>query len=358
MPHPEKRDLDLTQRQLCAWFATRLPGARDVQVTIHGGPSSSGFSSDTLMFDVRWTDNAGAHQEPLVARFKPRGRTVFPTYDVGLQYRVMKILGERSDVPVPRMRWTEPDAGPLGVPFYVMDHVDGRTPGDNPPFHLAGWVADLSPEQRERMWWNGLEAMARVHRVDWRALGFEFLDEPQRGATALDQQLHYYDYLFWGFNSERYPVFDAAQRWLRAHQPADQPVAICWGDARIGNQIFNEQLDVVAVVDWEMVRLGDPVQDLTWFMAIDRFLWEGYGLDRLAGFPDRSATVARWEELVGREVRHFQYYDILGVYKFALVVARVDLQMKYYEIMPADGNMDVDNWAYRTLARMLQEAGG
>lgn len=356
MPHPEKRDLDLTQKQLCAWLAGKLPGARDVQVTVHGAPSSSGFSSDTIFFDAAWTDGAGPHRESLVARFKPRGVTVFPTYDVGLQYRVMKILGD-TGVPVPRMRWDEPDAGPLGVPFYVMDRLDGRVPADNPPFHMTGWVADLSPEQRERMWWNGLEAMIRVHRLDWRALGFDSLDEPQRGATPLEQQLHYYDFLTWGFNRTRYPVFEAAQLWLRANQPAEQPVAICWGDARVGNQIFNEQLDVVAVIDWEMVRLGDPVQDLAWFMAIDRFLWEGYGMERLAGFPGRAATIARWEELVGREARHLPYYDILGLYKFALVVGRVDLQMKYYEIMPADGTMDVDNWAYKTLTRLLQEAG-
>ncbi|MFN8626367.1 MAG: phosphotransferase family protein [Candidatus Binatia bacterium] len=358
MPHPEKRDLDLTERQLCAWLATQLVGARDVRVIMRGGPSSSGFSSDTVMFDAAWADAAGAHREPLVARFTPRGKTVFPTYDVGLQYRVMKILGDRTNVPVPRMRWNEPRPQPLGVPFYVMDRLDGRVPADNPPFHMTGWVADLSANERERLWWNGLEAMTRVHRLDWRALGFDFLEEPRLGATVLEQQLHYYDYVSWGFDSTRYPAFEAAQRWLRANQPADQPVALCWGDARVGNQIFNAQLDVVAVVDWEMVRLGDPVQDLTWFMAIDRFNWEGYGLERLAGFPDRAATIARWEELVGRAARHIPYYDILGVYKFALVVARVDVQMKYYEIMPADGNMDVDNWAYKTLAGMLQEAGG
>jgi aminoglycoside phosphotransferase (APT) family kinase protein len=179
----------------------------------------------------------------------------------------MKALWD-TDVPVPRMRWYEPDAGPLGVPFYVMDRLEGRVPADNPPFHMTGWVTELSPEQRERMWWNGLEAMARVHRLDWRALGFDFLAEPHRGATPLEQQLHYYDFLTWGFNANRHPVFDAAQRWLRAHQPAEQPVAICWGDARLGNQIFNDQLDVVAVIDWGMARLGDPVQDLAWFNSL------------------------------------------------------------------------------------------
>lgn len=357
MPHPEKRDLDLTQKQLCAWLAGKVPEAANLRITVHGGPSSSGFSSDTILFDAEWADATGSHHESLVARFKPKGFTVFPTYDVGLQYRVMKLLWD-TDVPVPRMRWHEPDEGPLGVPFYVMDRLEGRVPADNPPFHMSGWVTDLSPAQRERMWWNGLHAMTRVHRLDWRAIGLDFLVEPDRGATPLEQQLQYYDFRTWGFNPGRHPVFDAAQRWLRAHQPAEQPVAICWGDARLGNLIYNDESEVVAVIDWEMVRLGDPVQDLAWFIAIDRYLYEGYGIERLSGFPDPAPTVARWEELVGREARHIQYYEVLGLYKFALVVGRVDQQMKHYEIFPPDGNMDVENWAYKTLARRLGEVGG
>src|SRR5450759_114297 len=135
MPHPEKRDLELTQKQLCAWLAGKFPDARNLAIAVHGGPSSSGFSSDTILFDADWADGTGSHHEPFVARFKPKGFTVFPTYDVGLQYRVMKALWD-TDVPVPRMRWYEPDAGPLGVPFYVMDRLEGRVPADNPPFHM------------------------------------------------------------------------------------------------------------------------------------------------------------------------------------------------------------------------------
>jgi hypothetical protein len=53
-----------------------------------------------------------------------------------------------------------------------------------------------------------------------------------------------------------------------------------------------------------------------------------------------------------------EYYEVLGLYKFALVVGRIDQQMKYYEVFPPDGNMDVENWAYKTLARLLEAVGG
>ncbi len=359
MAHPEKRDLDLTQRQLAGWFAGKLAGARDIRIAGLSSPSETGFSSDTLLFDAEWTDGARPQRQRLVIRFKPRGMVVFPSYDVGLQYRVMKTLGERTNVPVPRMRWFEPDEQLLGAPFYVMDHVHGRVPPDNPPYHVTGWITELAPEQRTRLWWNGLEAMTRVHRLDWRALGFEFLAEPQRGATPLQQHLHYYnEFLDWGMDRSKLPLIEKVGAWLHHNQPQGEEVRLCWGDARPGNQIFDDQLNCVAVIDWEMVRLGNPVQDLAWWLNLDRSFSEGLGIERLPGFPDRAATIARWEELVGREARHIGYYEILGLYCFSIIMCRVILQMKYYEIMPPESDMDVNNLASVTLARAFEEVSG
>ena len=356
MPAP-RRDLELTQQQLREWLRGKLPGARDLTITDLRGPSETGFSSDTLMFDAQWTDATGAHLEHMVARFKPSGFTVFPTYDIARQFHVMRILGGHSDVPVPRMRWLEEDEAPLGASFYVMDRVDGRVPTDNPPYHIGGWLQDLTPVEREALWWSGLDAMTCVHRLDWRALGFAFLAQPARGATALEQQLHEYDeYVRWGMERERYPLLARAEQWLHAHRPADEPVAICWGDSRLGNQIFNG-ITCAAVIDWEMARLGDPVQDLAWWIALDRCFSEGLGVERLAGLPSRDTTIARWETLVGRPARHFDYYEILALYKFTAIMARVSLQLMHYEFLPGDSNMDSDNLASQTLARALDAIG-
>lgn len=358
MPHPEKRDLELTARQLAVWLQARLPGARDVRIENLRGPSETGFSSDTLMLDAHWSDDGGAHVDHLVARFEPKGVLVFPSYDVGQQYRVMKILGERSDVPVPRMRWNEESEAPAGSPFYVMDQVSGRVPSDVPPYHGFGWVTDLPLPDRERLWWNGLEAMTRVSRVDWRTLGFGFLDRPDLGATPLDQQLAYYDHFFeWGVGGDwsAYPLLERTRRWLYENRPADEPVGLCWGDARLCNQMFDDDLNCVAVIDWEMVRLGNPVQDLAWWIILDRCLSEGIGINRLDGLPDRAATIARWEKLLGREARHVGYYEVLGCYKFSIIMARITLQMKHYETLPADSDMGVNNLASATLARVFAE---
>src|SRR5262249_18075768 len=149
-------------------------------------PSGSGFSSDTLLFDLSWSDQSVGRSERLVARLAPQEFAVFPSYDLALQSWMVQRLAE-TDVPVPRVRWTEESAEWLGTPFYVMEHVDGRVPSDVPPMHVGGWVADeLTPAEREAMWYSGLAAMARVHGLDWRGLGFGRLADPARGETPLD----------------------------------------------------------------------------------------------------------------------------------------------------------------------------
>ena len=98
-----------------------------------------------------------------------------------------------TSVPVPTVRWLERDPATLGGAFYVMDAVDGEVPSEVPSYHVYGWVHDAPPERRTRIWWHGVETMARVHALDWRALGLGFLGEPSSPRDAIDRQLAYWD---------------------------------------------------------------------------------------------------------------------------------------------------------------------
>jgi aminoglycoside phosphotransferase (APT) family kinase protein len=156
---------------------------------------------------------------------------------------------------------------------------------------------------------------------------------------------------------ERYPLVRRGLDWLRANAPADEPVRLCWGDSRLSNQMFRG-VECVAVLDWEMVRLGSPVQDLAWWIAIDRCLCEGIGIPRLAGLPDAEATIARWTERTGHPATRFDYYQVLALLKFAVIMARIGLQMKHYGVIPPDAPLDADNLASLVLARELEAVGG
>ena len=353
MPQPHERDLEKTRAGLAGWLVDKLPGATDLEVISLGGPESTGFSSDTILYDLAWSQAGARRTEPVVVRLKPTGFQIFPEYDLTIQYRCMDIL-RGEGVPVPRMMWLEEDDSILGAPFYVMERIDGEIPPDRPPYHMEGWLLDSAPEDRRKLWLSGLEAMAKIHVCDWKKLGFDFLDDKRYGAPGLEQDLNYYEYfLGWAMDGQSFPLAERVLVWLRENRPTGEPTRLRWGDSRIGNQIFKDY-ECVAVLDWEMATLGNPARDLAWYMYLDRHHCEGIGVERMPGLPSREETVARWEKLTGLEAAStVDYYEIFSAFCFTVIMIRVAKQMKYYELLPEDSDFDVNNTASAFLEKIF-----
>ena len=355
MPTPWQRDLATDRERLGRWLAARIPGAENLRLSELRAPQSSGFSNDTLLFEAEYSRGGRVQREALVARIQPTGFQVFPEYDMGLQFRTLELLAP-TEVPVPRARWLEArDASVLGAPFYVMDQVPGRVPPDNPPYHVTGWVTEISPDERAALWWGGIECMAKIHRLDWRAVGFGFLDRPDRGKTALEQQLAYYaDYLRWAAGGREQPTVEAAFAWLREHAPSGEPTVLSWGDARIGNILF-DGTKPAAVLDWEMVGLGSPEMDLAWQIFLDKHHSVGIGQPRLAGFPSYEVTALRYQELTGFTIRHLHYYEVFAGFRFGVIMLRLAQQLSTYGLMDeATGRaFERNNTVTRLLAQLL-----
>ncbi|HEX2484144.1 MAG TPA: phosphotransferase family protein [Myxococcota bacterium] len=356
MPTPWQRDLERDRTRIERWLADRLPEARGLAVRDLRAPESSGFSNDTLLFELETEGPRGPKREPLVLRIAPTGFQVFPEYDLALQYRAMSLLA-KTDVPVPRVRWLEADdRGLLGAPFYLMDRVEGRVPTDRPPYHTGGWMTEITPSERAAIWWGGIDCMARVHRLDPEAVGFGFLARPELGPTPFRQQLAYYErYLEWAARGLPQPTIEAALAWLRASEPDDPRTVLLWGDARIGNIIF-EGTRPAAVLDWEMVTLGSPEEDLAWAIFLDRHHSEGLGVPRLEGFPSFEETVERYQALTGFEVRHLHFWQVFAGFRFAVIMARIAQQMVHYQVMtPEQGRaFELDNTVTQLLAKLLE----
>lgn len=353
MPMPAPRDPAQTSRALAAWMARQMPSARDILISGLQPPQATGFSNDTWLFDAAWQTADGPQQRRLVARLEPSGYTVFPEYALPTQARIMQLLRAEGSVPVPEVLWAENDPAVLGVPFYVMQAIDGRIPTDSPPYHSGGWVTEVEPAEREALWWSGLEMLARIHQLDWRGLGLGFLDRPQLGASGLAQQLAYYErYFAWAARGRPQPIAEAGFDWIRRNLPDSENLGFCWGDARIGNMIFRDGA-CVAVLDWEMATLGDPEMDLAWWLFLDRHHSEGLGLPRLAGFPSVEATIARYEELTQRRTRHLRFYEIFAAFRFAVIMMRVSQMLVAYEVLPPDSDMESNNIVTQLLERSL-----
>ena len=326
MPVSGQLTPDEVKEALEPWIARQIPGAEDVRITDVVIPQTSGFSNETFLVDAAWKDADGDQVVEMVVRSQTEGNQVFPEPDpLRQQFETMRILGEHTDVPVPRMRWAEPDPSVLaGRTFFVMDRLTGDVAGDAPPYTVEGYVMDMDPASRRAWHTTGIRAMARVHEVDWRGLGLDYLDQPHHGVTGPEQRHNYLDnYRTWALQGRPHPVVDKAWAWLDANWPDDgDHVELCWGDARPGNLMY-QGTDVVGVFDWEMVSLGNGESDLGWWCFLQRFHTEGTGVQLPEGLLDRAEIVAEWERLRGRAAPNVDFYELLGGLQFCLVMVRL-----------------------------------
>ncbi|HVY10861.1 MAG TPA: phosphotransferase family protein [Mycobacteriales bacterium] len=288
-------------------------GCDDLSVGDLSTPSA-GFSGQTMLFAASWRDAAGEqHSHDLVLRMQSSDHQVYLSADAVRQARTMQALARFAGVAVPHVRFVEPDSSALGAPFYVMDRVDGRVPVDVPSWHSRGWTVDLDRARRSELYDNGLSAMIALHRVDRRE-GLEFLAEPGEG-TALARHVamvrRWYDACEPGRRYGR-EVLATALEMVGDLMPADDAEVVIWGDARMGNIVFADDLSVAAMLDWEAATTGPPGLDLGWWLMFENLLCEARGGRRLEGIADRGGTIRRYSELGGGSIGDVDYYELLA----------------------------------------------
>ena len=349
-------DLDRVASQLVQWLTRRHPERAPIRVT-ELRRSDGGFSNITVLGRLEWTEDGRVRQRDIVLRVQPQASSVYPDCDIQRQYRVMQALAG-SEVPVPTMLGLEVDAALLGAPFFVMERICGRVPNENPLYHLEGWFHDLSHADLRRHWFSGIDTIAAVARVDWRARGLGFL-QPTAGRTALWQQLDYYrDAVAWAERLNRpYPHLHGAYEWLVKNQPTDEALALSWADAKLGNCVYGADGRVVGALDWEQATLASPVDDLAWWLMLDESLSTGYGVPRLAGLPSREETVAHWERASGFSARDLPYYDVFAAWRMAYVMARIGTVFMERGWVPRESEMDVRNGGAALLAMHAARLG-
>lgn len=359
MPLPTKRDPEALRRSLEHWFAERL-GARCTVGTL-SIPEGTGMSSETLLFELGGLDQAGA-AEHLVARVRPdmSDWPVFAVYDLGVQAGAMRLVGEHSRVPVPNVRFVESDEQYLGAPFIVMDRVHGRALPDMPPYVFGGSFLDtLSPAELRTIGRRTAQVLAELHAIDLAGPDTSFI-APREGdalARQLDEQRRYYD---WARGDDVVPIIERAFDRLAGSIPSDPgPTVLNWGDARPGNVLFDDHLQVTAVLDWEMVNLGPAGIDVGWTIFMHEFFQSLAGVFDLPGFPDFCRPedfVADYEAAGGRHVEDLDWYRLFASMRFAIISVRTSSREVAYGNRPAPDDPEELLMNRNLLARQLGEA--
>jgi aminoglycoside phosphotransferase (APT) family kinase protein len=345
-----ERDHEEVARILRDWFE-RVRGFTAVDARNVSIPASTGYSNETILFDASWSDGGERTQHELVARVAPSSYQVFPDDTFALQFQVMRDLAATA-VPMVTVHWFEPDESWFGRPFWIMDRVQGDIPSDNPPYAGFGWLAEANPDDQARAWTSGIEAMAAVHNVAVASLTVArdqlVLHDDPVGAE-IDR---YARFLRWAEGDEPHALARDAIAWLRRNQPPAPPggPALVWGDARLSNLVYRD-FEVVAVLDWEMATVADPLLDLGWWIFSDQTLTRGAGFERLPGFDSVEGTASRWSELTGRTTEALDYYLVFAGLRFTVIMVRMGKLLAEIGLVPP--TFPYDNHISDGLARHL-----
>lgn len=318
-----QRDPDETARTLAHWLHGR-PGVEDPSVSKVSIPGATGWSNETIFFEASWQSATGVHTIELVARIAPSDHRVFPDDSFVRQWATMRALARHSDVPMPAVRWLETESSWFGQPFWVMDRVVGDIPTDNPPYARVGWLHDAPPAQQEHAWCAGIDAMARVHSTNLETLALPHETYPNVVDTLGWHLDHYAQFLAWAEEGTAHPIARRVLDALRRDRPPEPAEGAClvWGDARLSNLVYRN-FDVVAVLDWEMSGIGDPLLDLGWWIFADAALTEGSECERLPGFPPTDATARQWQRATGRSTAALGYYELFAGLRFTVIMLRM-----------------------------------
>jgi aminoglycoside phosphotransferase (APT) family kinase protein len=346
-PKTSSRDHGKLHADLTRWLSGILPSGAEPVLGQLDVPSGNGMSSETLLFEASWTESGSRRSESLVARIAPdpAAAPVFEAYYLDRQFRVIQEVREATAVPVPNLRWLETDRGVLGEQFFVMDRIDGIVPTDLPPYGLTGWVAEGTPEQRQRLQDTSVKVLSDLHAIPDAAERFAFLQPHRTAASSLRQHVidtrRYYDWT--SSDGMRSPLIERAFEWLDANWPEHEgPTVLSWGDSRIGNMMYRD-FAPVAVLDWEMAAVAPPEVDLAW-MAFMHFFFESIlGKHGLSGLPDllKPADIAAtYAKLSGYEPRDLDWYLTYNAVRYAIVMFRIGRRQLLFGEMELPADLD------------------
>ena len=350
--HGEKIKMTVSERSIPAltaalqeWLASRSAGPGPPVVSGVRVPDTGGLSSMSVLFEACWAGEGTERHGAYVARMAPEqsAMPVFPRYDLPAQFEVISAVAARCDLPLPRLRWNEPDGAAVGTPFFVMDQVAGRVPLDNPPYVFTGWLFEATPEERAQLQRASVAVLAKLHAIAEPAAAFPAL-RPAGDALRfhVDGQRDYYR---WALADDgfRIPVIERGFAWLEEHWPPDPgPDVLSWGDARIGNIIY-QGFEPAAVLDWEMAALGPRELDVGWFVFLHRFfqdIAEFFGVGGLPDFLRRSDVERCYQQLTGWALRDMDFYLTYAALRHAIIMARIKRRMIHFGEDQVPGDPD------------------
>jgi len=303
-PIEERHKLDLDS--LARWMKDNV---EDFRGPLGAEQFGIGQSNPTYRLD------AGGKR--YVLRRKPPGVLLPSAHAVDREYRIIKALAD-SDVPVPRCHALCTDNGVIGTMFFVMEYVEGRM---YPDTRMPG----ASVAERGGIYDAINDAAARLHKVDYKAIGLADYGKP---GNFFARQIDRFTRQYRAAEIDRIEAMDRLIEALPQCMPATEETSIFHGDFKMDNMIFHPaEPRVLAVLDWELSTLGDPRADFAYTMMIWRLTPDEYrlgiaGLERRGiGIPTEAEYLAAYCRRTGRGgIENWDFFITFNLFRLASIL--------------------------------------
>jgi aminoglycoside phosphotransferase (APT) family kinase protein len=311
-PRKVREGEQLDAARLLAYLRERMP---ELEGPLEVEQFPAGFSNLTYL--VR------AGDRELVLRRPPFGAKIKTAHDMSREYLILSRL-RPVYAKVPRPLLFCEDESVIGAPFYLMERVGGVILRAHLP---AG--ARMSADVMRRLSESFVGNLVEIHSVDYDGAG---LGELGRADGYVKRQIEGWTKRYFSARTDDVPEIEKLARWLADSAPNDSGRALIHNDYKYDNVVFApEDLSrVVAVLDWEMATVGDPLMDLGttlgyWVDASDPPEWQqlGFGLTALEGNLTRRELVERYARASGRDAGDAVYYYAYGLLKIAVIVQQI-----------------------------------
>ncbi len=303
--------------KLADYLREKLPGTENpLTVRQFGG----GAANLTYLLDYG--------DQKYVLRRPPLGPVAKSSHDMGREYKVLSVLYKAFPLaPRAYLYCEEPEI--IGAPFFIMDRHYGTVVRRSIPDIYAG-MADATRRMSEAL----VDSLAQFHAVDYEAIGLEDLGKPE---GFVERQIEGWYRRWHNAKVEDLAEMDEVYRWLKANLPKTVQFSLVHNDYKLDNVMLSNEDpgEIVAVFDWDMCTLGDPLSDLGallcyWTEPTDPPHFQALTMMPLGdlGFLSREELIKRYAEKSGRFVGHINFYHALGLFRLTVIIAQIYIRYK------------------------------
>lgn len=296
--------------------ALRMPAAELIVEQFPGG-----FSNLTYLIRLG--------EQGFVLRRPPFGAKIKSAHDMGREYKILHALSQSySKVPKPLL-YTE-DESIIGAPFYVMERVEGIILRPKMPKEMAP-----EPATMHGIAVSLIDTFADLHAVDYKAVGLGDLGKPE---GYVERQVSGWTNRYFKSKTDDIAAIESVAKWLAENQPGESSVALIHNDFKYDNVVLdaNNWTNIIAVLDWEMSTIGDPLMDFGttlgyWVTANDPDWLHMLALSptMLPGNPNRAEVVKLYATKSGKDLSNVVFYYVYGLFKIAVIVQQIYYRYKH-----------------------------